>query len=78
MSKIDPRQVIQKRRTSEEMHQALDDFIHGKQQVSMPPQDDDTNIVLWDCVEELLWSRALLMEMSNFIQLWLAKATLKR
>lgn len=78
MAKIDPRQPIQKRRTEVEMRKALDDFIHGKQQVCIPPQDDDTDIILLDCIEELLQARALITEMRNFAQLWLAKATIKR
>jgi hypothetical protein len=78
MAKIDPRQTIQKRRTEEEMRGALSSFMRGSSQRSIPPQDDDTDIVLLDCIEEVLQSRALLTEMRNFAQIWLAKATIKR
>ncbi len=74
MAKVDPRQPIQKRRTSEELYAALNAFMFGKQQTCIPPQDDDDDIVLRDCIEELLQSRQLLTEMRNFAQIWLAKA----
>lgn len=73
MGKLDPRQVIQKRRTEEEMRSALSSFVRGSSQRSIPPQDDDTDIILLDCIAELLQSRQLLAEMQNFSQLWLAK-----
>jgi hypothetical protein len=74
MAKIDPRQVIQRRRTEDEMRQALHDFICGNAGGSTPPQDDDTDIILNDCIEELLEARKLLAEIRQVSQIWLAKA----
>lgn len=75
MAKLRPERVIQKRRTEREMRDALAAFCQGKPQRSLPPQDDDTDIILGDCIEELLEARALLEEMRGFVQSWSAKMT---
>ena len=74
MAKVDPRQRIQKYHTEDEMRQALHNFIMRQAGGSPFPQDDDDDVVLNDCIEEVLQSRQLLTEMRNFAQLWLAKA----
>ena len=74
MAKVDPRQKIQKYHTEDEMRQAQHNFIMKQAGGSPFPQDDDDDIVINDCIEEVLQSRALLAEMRNFAQLWLAKA----
>ncbi len=54
MAKVDPRQKIQRPRTEDEMRQALHNFIMLQAGGSTFPQDDDDNVVLNDCIEELL------------------------
>jgi len=78
MAKVDPRQKIQKYHTEDEMRQALHNFIMRQAGGSPFPQDDDDDIVINDVIEEPLQARALITEMRNFVQIWLAKATIKR
>lgn len=73
MTKINPNKRIQKRRTEAEMRKALKAFCDGKPQRCIPPQDDDSDIILQDCIEELLEKRQLLEEIKEFVQAWNAK-----
>lgn len=66
--KINEQKRIQKRRTEQEMRSALADFCYGKATRSIPPQIDDTDIILQDCIEELLELRALREEVAAFAQ----------
>jgi hypothetical protein len=73
VAKINPAKKIQKRRTEAEMRKALQALIDGKAQRSMPPQDDDADIILIDAIEEVLESRQLIEEIKAFVQFWAAK-----
>jgi hypothetical protein len=75
MAKIDPKKKIQKRRTEEEMRCALMDYDTGHTQRSTPSQDDDTGIILKDCIEELLEARKTLEQIRGFVSEWYPKMT---
>lgn len=78
MAKVNPNKRIQKRRTEQEMRKALGDWQAGSaQHLHIPPEIDDTDIVLQDCIEELLESRQLLEEMRGFVSQWYARFTRK-
>ena len=66
MAKVVETRKIQKRRTEVAMRRALQDFIDGKAQASIPPQDDDTDIILRDCIEELLELRQIVEDVKSF------------
>lgn len=69
MPKINPSKKIQKRRTEQEMRNALASFA-GQQ----PATDvDDAGVVLSDCIEELLESRQLIEEIKQFVWFWSTK-----
>jgi hypothetical protein len=72
MAKINENKKIQKRRTADEMNAALTAFCTGTQQVSIPPQMDDSDVVLADCIAELLESRQKLEEIRGWMKTWLA------
>lgn len=73
MARVNTQKRIQKRRTEAEMRKAVQAFIDGKAQRSIPPQDDDTDIILIDAIEEVLESRQLIEEIKAFVQSWAAK-----
>lgn len=66
MAKVVETRKIQRRRTEVAMRRALQDFIDGKRQMSIPPQDDDTDIILRDCIEELLELRQIVEDVKSF------------
>ncbi len=73
MGKTNPNKVIQKRRTEVEMRAALEAFCTGKPQRNAPPDIDDTDIILGDCIEELLESRQMIEDVRGFVATWSAK-----
>ena len=66
MAKVVETRKIQRRRTEVAMRRALQDFVNGKPQVTIPPQDDDTEIILQDCIEELLELRQIVEDVKSF------------
>ncbi len=74
MAKINSEKTIQRRRTEDTMRQALTAFCNGTAERTIPPQVDDTDIVLNDAIEELLEARAKLASIEGFMRQWLAKA----
>jgi hypothetical protein len=68
MSKVNPHKKIQRYRTVDELRQALDAFCTGKHTMSIPPQDDDTDSILRDGIEELLELRTLRIHVASFVQ----------
>lgn len=68
MSKLNPNKLIQKRRTEQEMRTALKNFCGGKNEFCVPPQIDDDDIVLNDCIEELLEARTIIEDIRGFVQ----------
>lgn len=73
MAKINEQKRIQRPRTESEMLAALSAFKLGKQQYSNPPQVDDDDIVLRDCIEELIEARKTIEEMRGFVSVWYAR-----
>lgn len=59
MSTIDPDKKIQKVRTEEEIRKALQNCIHCKVTMCVPPQMDDDDIVLYDAFKELKEARGI-------------------
>jgi hypothetical protein len=68
MTKLDPLKKIQKHRTEEELRSALTAIRKGHYRGSAPAQDDDTDVVLQDCIEELMELRQLVEELKGFAQ----------
>ena len=77
MAKISEHKTIQRKRTESDMRQALTDFCTGKQQISIPPQVDDSDIVLSDAIAEVLELRAKVEELRGWMATWLAKDSRK-
>ena len=77
MAKINENRKIQKYRTADEMHAALTAFCMGMQQQSIPPQTDDSDVVLSDAIAELLESRQKLEDIRGWMKTWLATDTRK-
>lgn len=78
MAKINPNKRIQKRRTEQEMRNALGDWRAGSaEHLHVPSEMEDTDIILQDCIEELLEARQLLEEMRGFVSQWQARFTRK-
>jgi hypothetical protein len=75
MAKVKPEKRIQKYRTEDEMRRALSDFCKKKGVMSLPPQDDDSDIVLMDVIEELLEKRSLIEDIKGFVTTWAPKLT---
>jgi hypothetical protein len=73
MAKINPNKHIQKRRTEDEMRKALSNFCQGKHTMTIPPQDDDDDVVLYDMFKELLESRQMLEDVRALVQSWQSK-----
>ena len=72
MPKINLQKKIQRRRTEQEMRNALLSLVDMN--VARPALDvDDPDIVLGDCIEELLESRQLLEEIKSVVFSWNAK-----
>jgi len=65
--KINDSKKIQKRRTENDMRQALAAFEQGKPQRSIPPQIDDTDIIMRDCIEEVLELRQQREDVRTFV-----------
>ena len=72
MAKIIQGKAIQRKRTADEMHNALGDFIAGTPQMSVPAQIDDSSVVLSDAIVELLESRQKLEDIRGWMKTWLA------
>lgn len=51
---VDFNKKIQKIRTEEEIRKALSNFCQGKHRMTIPPQIDDDDVVLYDAFKELL------------------------
>ena len=62
MAKVNDGKKIQKKRTADEMNAALADFCNGTPQRCIPPQVDDSDIVLSDAIAEVLELRAKVEE----------------
>lgn len=76
--KINPNKKIQKHRTEQEMRVALSDWSVGSaQHLHVPSEIDDTDIILNDCIEELLECRQMVEEMRGFVSQWNAKFSRK-
>jgi hypothetical protein len=54
MTTIDPNKHIQRQRTKDEIRQALSDMCHRKPTMHVPPQVEDTDVILYDAFKELL------------------------
>lgn len=67
MTRIDPNKLIQKRRTKEELLTALQQFIHRKQMLCVPPEVSDPDIVLMDAIRELVDLRARFEGMAKYV-----------
>jgi hypothetical protein len=78
MGKINPNRKIQRYHTEDEMRSALERLSSGRGVKSIPPQVEDDDIVLTDCIEELLEGRRLFEEMRGFTQVWSTKLTRKQ
>lgn len=72
MAKIIQGKTIQRKRTADEMHGALAAWCNGTAQMSIPPQVDDSDIVLSDAIAELLEARQKLEELRGWMKTWLA------
>lgn len=75
---VNPHKVIQKRRTEAEMRKALGDLSIGKAQRTIPADVDDSDVIIRDCIEEVLESRALLEGVRGFVAEWSIKLAPKR
>jgi hypothetical protein len=64
---------IQKRRTEQEMRMALAHFCDGNPERCIPPQVDDSDIILNDAIEELLELRQEREDVRAFVQTMHAK-----
>jgi regulator of extracellular matrix RemA (YlzA/DUF370 family) len=73
VAKIDVSKKIQRRRSEDEMRNAVADFMYGKAQRSTPTQDDDTHIILLDVIAELLEARQIMEDVKAFVQSMTAK-----
>jgi hypothetical protein len=67
MAKIKENKRIQKLRDEVTMRRALQDLIDGKAQRCIPPQDDDSDIIILDVIEELLEKRGIVERIRNFV-----------
>lgn len=52
------------------MRMALMHFCDGCPERSIPPQIDDSDIILNDAIEELLEKRQVLEDIRGFVQAW--------
>lgn len=77
MAKLNENKRIQKRRTADEMRNALHALVAGTAQRSIPPQVDDSDIILTDAIEELLEARQLIEDMRGFTAQWQTKLARK-
>ena len=75
MAKIDARKAIQKRRTADEMRKALALCFVKEPTISDHPDTDDSDVILRDCIEELLEARAIIEDMRGFVTQWHARFT---
>lgn len=73
--KINPSKTIQKFRTEDELRHAVYALCDGKAQRTIPPQVDDSDIVLLDAIAELLELRQQVEDVRGWMHAWLAKAT---
>ena len=78
MAKINTLKPIQKRRTEVELRKALADLCIGKPQRSIPADVDDSDVIIRDCIEEVLESRGLLEGIRGFVQEWSIKLAPRR
>jgi hypothetical protein len=62
---IDPNKKMQKVRTEDEIRQALSNACHGKLRMTVPPQVEDDDIVLYDAFKELLDARKKLARIEH-------------
>jgi hypothetical protein len=70
MTTIDPNKRIQRHRTEEEIRQALSNAIHGKVTMCVPPQIEDTDVILYDAIKELFELREQVQTMiDNLLEL---------
>lgn len=74
MPKVNPSKTIQKYRSKAELEHALNLFNVGTPERSMPPQVDDSDIVLADAIAELMEARQALAALQMWMQQWLAKS----
>lgn len=73
MAKVNTQKRIQKRRTEQELRSALTSLVEGKAERSTPAQDYDADVVLTDCIEELLEHRQLIEEIKATVFQWQVK-----
>ena len=77
MARINPNKPIQRYHTEEEMRGALGRLVAKQAITSIPPQVEDDDVVITDCIEEVLEMRRLFEEMRGFTQVWSTKLTRK-
>lgn len=70
MAKVNPLKRMQKKRTEQEMRDALSKLCNNQACID---DVDSPDIVIQDCIEEILENRQLLEEMKSFVQIWTAK-----
>lgn len=75
MSKVNTNKKIQKPRTEQEMRAALSNFCKNKFTMCVPPQTDDDDVVLLDCIEELLEARQQQEDVRGFVMTMHGKLT---
>jgi hypothetical protein len=73
MGRANPNKLIQRYHTAEEMQTALANLSAGTATRSLPAQDDDDDVVMRDCINELLEARQALAEMRGFVSTWHAR-----
>lgn len=74
MAKINPQKKIQKRRTEVEMRQALLKlYDSGGNMACLTADVDSPDVILQDCIEELLEARQMIEDIKAFVQSWTMK-----
>jgi hypothetical protein len=72
--KVNPNKTIQKHRSKDELNHALILLCAGTPLRSIPPQIDDSDIVLSDAIAELMDARQALADVQMWMHGWLAKS----
>jgi hypothetical protein len=72
--KVNPQKTIQKHRSKDALDRALALFCAGTPERSIPPQVDDSDIVLSDAIAELMEARQSMADLQMWMQQWLARS----
>lgn len=75
MAKVNTQKDIQKHRSKDQLDRALALFNAGKPERSIPPQVDDSDVVLSDAIAELMEARQAIADLQMWMQQWLAKSS---